>query len=215
MRKNIFSGHPGWLILGAGVLLLACNTTAIEYEALPLNHGLGELQVRQSAYFDTLTQWTHQLDCDCCHLQKVRLSNTDFPLLQEKGWKYTQPDSAMQLTLSQPQKAGCDTSFRVSFEEMQAQIKYVRELYFGEPYWVYRQFETVDGHDFMVLGWEIKKYRRYNDQNLQRLLAITSINGEKVTLDFFCRSRDCGNFLRRSFWLLQRMKIQTFTTKED
>jgi hypothetical protein len=185
----------------------ACNTKTIEYEVLPLKHDLGALHLRKSVFFDTLSQWRHELDCDCCHLYKVRLSNTAFPLEQEKSWKYTQPDSNLQVTLIQPERAQCDTAFKIDFNEMSAQMKYVNNLYFEYPNWVYRQFEKIDGHDFIVLGWEIKSYQRYNGQNLQRLLAITSIDGEKVTLDFNCRSDDCGNFLRRSFWLLQRMKI--------
>lgn len=185
----------------------ACNTRTIEYEILPLHHDLGAFHIRKSTFFDTLSQWRHELDCECCHLQKVRLSNTKFPLAQEKSWKYTPPDSNMQVTLLQAEKAQCDTAFKVDFKEMSAQMKYVNDLYFEYPTWVYRQFEKIDGYDFIVLGWEIKSYRRYNNQNLQRLLAITSIDGEKITLDFDCRSGDCGNFLRRSFWLLQRMKI--------
>ncbi|PHN05647.1 hypothetical protein [Flavilitoribacter nigricans] len=188
--------------------LAACNTRTIEYEVLPLHHDLGEFHLRKSVYFDTISQWTHELDCECCHQRKVRLSNREFPLLQEKSWKYTQPDSNMQVTLIQAERAQCDTAFKIDFPEMSAQMKYVNGLYFEYPTWVYRQFEKVDGHDFIVLGWEIKKYRRYDNQNLQRLLAITSIDGRKVTLDFDCRSNDCGNFLRRSFWLLQRMKIK-------
>lgn len=188
--------------------LSGCNTRPIEYEILPLHHDLGEFHIRKSAFFDTLSTWTHELDCECCHLRKVRLSNSDFPLVQEKTWKFTPPDSNMQVTLIQPEKAACDTAFKVDFSELSAQMKYVNDLYFEYPTWVYRQFERIDGYDFIILGWEIKSYRRYNDQNIQRLLAITSIDGEKVSLDFDCRSGDCGNFLRRSFWLLQRMKIK-------
>lgn len=188
--------------------LTGCNTRTIEYEVLPLHHDLGEVHLRKSAFFDTLNIWTHELDCECCHLRKARLSNSEFPLVQEKSWKFSQPDSNLQVTLIQPEHAQCDTSFQIDFTEMSAQMKYVNNLYFEYPTWVYRQFEKIDGYDFIVLGWEIKSYRRYNDQNLQRLLAITSIDGEKVTLDFDCRSGDCGNFLRRSFWLLQRMKIK-------
>lgn len=199
--------YPAWAIVGIMGCLYACNTHPIEYVTIPLHHDLGALQIRKSIFFDTLVQWTHEQDCACCHLRKVRLSNTSFPLAQERGWKYSQPDSMLQLTLIQPEKAQCDSAFEVGFDEMRAQMKYVGELYFGDPLWVYRQFEKIDGYDFIVLGWEIRNYGRYNGQNIQRLLAITSIDGEKVTLDFSCRSQKCGSFLRRSFWLLQRMKI--------
>lgn len=200
-------GSYGVLLLFLVVSSWSCNTQMIEYEVLPMQHGLGEIHIRKSIFFDTLSQWRHELDCECCHLQKVRLNNSEFPLVQEKSWKYTPPDSNLQVTLIQPEKAQCDTAFKVDFKELSAQMKYVNDLYFEYPNWVYRQFEKIDGYNFMVLGWEIKSYRRYNDQNIQRLLAITSIDGEKVTLDFDCRSGDCGNFLRRSFWLLKRMKI--------
>lgn len=196
------------LLLVVGIGLSGCNLQAVEYETLPLHHSLGTFHIRKSAYFDTLTQWRHELDCECCHLQKTRLSNRKFPIVEEKSWKYTLADSNMQVTLIQPDRAQCDTAFKVDFKELSAQMKYVNDLYFEYPTWVYRQFEKIDGYDFIVLGWELKSYRRYNNQNLQRLLAITSIDGEKVTLDFDCRSGDCGNFLRRSFWLLQRMKIK-------
>lgn len=197
------------ILFAAAIVITACNTRPIEYEVLPLHHGLGELHIRQSEFFDTLVQWTHEMDdCNCCRLRKSRLHNTAFPLILENTWKYTPADSNLQMTLIQPEKPACDTAFKVDFAEMSAQMKYVKGLYFDDPYWVYRQFEQVDGYDFIVLGWEIKNYRRYSDQNLQRLMAITSINGEKVTLDFSCRRGDCGNFLRRSFWLLQRMKIK-------
>jgi len=196
------------LILGFCTVLAACNTKPVAYETITLHHDLGELHIRESAFFDTLNQWTHELDCDCCHLRKVRLGNTQFPVLLENGWKYSQPDSMQQLTISQPDKASCDTSFQVDYQEIQVQRKYIRGQYFQDPLWVYSKIETVDGFDFLVLGWEIEQYQRYNDQNLQQLLAITLIDGEKVTLDFNCRRQDCGNFLRRSFWLLQHMKIR-------
>lgn len=174
-----------------------------------MHHGLGQIVMRKTPFFDTYTQWTHEQDCACCHLRKVRLSNSAYPLILENGWKYAQPDSAFQLTLIQPEKAQCDTGFQVTMAEMQAQLKYLSNMYgYSPPIWVYRKFETFDNHRFIVLGYEIPHHDRYNGQNVQQLLAITSIKGEKITLDFSCRAQDCGNFLRRSHWLLEQMKIR-------
>jgi hypothetical protein len=194
-------------LIGFLYLFSACNSVPIEYHYIPLEHGLGSIQIRDNDFFDTTYHWIHELDCDCCHLSKYRLSDARFPVLMENSWKYAQPDSMLQLTVLQPENPSCDTSFRVDYMEMRNQIKYINGQYWGDPYWVYSRIKKIDGYDFMILGWEIEQYPRYNNQNVQELLAITSIDGEKVTLDFSCRRGDCGNFLRRSFWLLENMKI--------
>lgn len=193
---------------GLSILLSACKSVPIEYHHIPLQHGIGMLEIRDNEFFDTSYSWVHQLDCECCHLQKYRLSDKRFPALIEDGWKYPQPDSNWQLTVLQPQRAACDTSFRVDFQELKSQIKYINGQYWGEPLWVYSRIKKIDGYNFIVLGWELENYARYNGQNLQQLLAITRIDGEKIVLDFSCRRGDCGNFLRRSYWLLENMKVR-------
>lgn len=195
---------PGLFLL----LLAACNATPIEYQAVPLNHDLGKLYFRQNSFFDTLFQWTHTRDCDCCHQYKVRWADSTMPLAQETGWKYAQPDSVCQLTLLQPQQAGCDTAFQLNTETFKAQMKYLRSLYWKEPKWIYRKFEDIGDQRFLIIGWEVPRSSRYDSLNIQRLLAITKMNNEKVTLDFECRRTDCGNFVKRALWMLETMKIE-------
>lgn len=195
-------------LLSLACILTACNTQPITYQAVPLHHDLGTFYFRDTPLFDTLAQWTHELDCDCCHLRKTRWADQEMPFVMETGWKYRQADSVCQLTLSQPLSPGCDTAFQLDKQAFRDQMKYLRSQYWHEPKWIYRQFKEVGDLTFLVIGWEVVNSSRYDSLNIQRLLATTIIDQEKVTLDFECRRRDCGNFIKRSFWLLERMQFE-------
>ena len=67
------------LIIGLTILFSACNAVPIEYHHIPLHHGLGMLEIRDNDFFDTTYSWVHELDCDCCHQRKYRLSDARFP----------------------------------------------------------------------------------------------------------------------------------------
>jgi hypothetical protein len=175
------------------------------HRSIELIHGLGSVELFVPTEMDTFQHWTDWSDYNCGDIKVYRFADSRYDLLIDSSYmKFENPDSIVQLSVTQPRHRGCYEEYPFVVDEELLERWVTLERINNQEVEIFSsRLQRINGRDFAViaLAHENEGKRAVN------LIAATTIDCQPVHVGFTCFAVDCEGFIERMERSLSSVKI--------
>lgn len=189
----------------------AKNQSSFKEWTISLDNRLGNISISLPGNMDTFFKWTQYTDCgDPCAQTDYRVQSKSLPIFKESGFYFeVLKDSVEQFTIKHTKTATANvTPDTLVVNHFIGKLKSETVENIAGKYLI-DTLITINDKPFAVLAYTVTDTA--NRITIQKLTAITAIQGNGIEFYFECRKKymdsDSVNFIRNSYAALKTVLI--------
>ena len=189
----------------------AKNQSSFKEWTISLDNRLGNISISLPGNMDTFFKWTQYTDCgDPCAQTDYRVQSKSLPIFKESGFYFeVLKDSVEQFTIKHTKTATANvTPDTLVVNHFIDKLKSETVENIAGKYLI-DTLITINDKPFAVLAYTVTDTA--NRITIQKLTAITAIQGNGIEFYFECRKKymdsDSVNFIRNSYAALKTVLI--------